>query len=144
MMPGWLRPFLPHIAAVAAILSVMWWLDHRGYSRAKEDMAAQAARIENRVRAELRAAETRLTDQMAANDRAVAGQIAAIDAVHRTVIQPTIMRELTREKRFTDPASGIPDSVRGEVNRAIAAVACTATADGGISCPLPAAAPAGE
>lgn len=133
------RPFLPHILAVAAILGVVWWLDHRGYSRAQADMAAQAARIENAVRSDLRRTEQRLAEKMDANDRAVASQVAGIDAIHRTIIQPTVTRELAREVRYSDPAAGISDGLRAEINRALAAVACAPTSDGGISCALPAA-----
>lgn len=137
-----LRPFLPHIAAVAAIVGVVWYLDHRGYERARKDAEQERVVTALMLTRATRDVEKRLADRMDANARQTAGQIGAIEAVHRTVIQPTITKELTRETRFTDPALGIPDSVRREVNRAIAAVACTATPDGGISCPLPDASPA--
>ncbi len=142
MIPLGLKPFLPHILAVAAILGVVWYLDHRGYERAKASLAAQAARIEAKVRSDLRRSEQRLAGRIDALDREVAGQVAGIDALHRTVIQPTITKELTRETRYSDPAAGISDGLRAEVNRALAAVACAPAADGGIVCALPDAEPA--
>ncbi len=137
-----LRPFLPHIAALAAILGLLWWLDHRGYQRARSEMAAEAVRIESRLRADLSQSERRLTERLAAIDRGVATRIAGLDRIHRTVIQPTLVKELARETRYSDPALGISDSLRAEVNRALAAVACAPAADGGIVCALPDAEPA--
>lgn len=134
-----LRPLLPHIAAAAAVLGLVWWLDHRGYQRARADIAADAARIESRIRSDLRRSEQRLTDRLAAIDGNVAARIADVDTLHRTVIQPTVVKELTRETRYSDPAAGISDSLRAEINRALAAVACAPAADGGIVCALPAA-----
>ena len=141
-MMALIRPLLPHIAAVTAILGVLWWLDHRGYERARADMAGQAARLESRLRVELRESERRLGDRMVAIDRDVSARIAGIDQMHRTVIQPTLVKELNRETRYFDPDRGISDSLRAEVNRALAAVACAPAADGGIVCALPDAGPA--
>lgn len=137
-----LRPLLPHIAAVTAILGFLWWLDHRGYERARADMAGEAARIEGRLRIDLRESERRLGDRMMAIDRDVSARIAGIDRMHRTVIQPTLVKELTRETHYSDPDRGISDSLRAEINRALAAVACAPAPDGGIVCALPHAGPA--
>lgn len=136
-MMALLRPLLPHIAAVTAIVALFWWLDHRGYERARADMASDAARIENRLRIDLRESERRLGDRMMAIDRDMSARIASLDQIHRTIIQPTLLKELTRETRYSDPASGISDGLRAEVNRALAAVACAPAPDGGIVCALP-------
>lgn len=143
-MIAMVRPFLPHIAALAALLAAIWYLDHRGYERARRDAAADAALMENKVRSQLRQTERRLAGRIDAIDRGVADQIAGIDATHRTVIQPTIMKELSRETRYGDPAAGISDGLRTEVNRALQTVACSPTPAGGIVCALPDASPAGE
>lgn len=138
-----LRPLLPHAVALAAILALLWWLDHRGYQRARTEMAAEAAHVESRLRADLRQSERQLGERIAAIDRHMATRSAALDSLHRTIIAPTVTKELARETRYSDPALGISDGLRAEINRALAAVACTAAADGDIVCTLPNAGTAG-
>lgn len=131
-----LRPLLPHIAALAAVVAVIMWLDHRGYRRARTEMAAASVRAEARIRTDLRQSEQRTAERLAEVERAAVDRIAGLDQIHRTVIQPTVIRELSHETRYSDPASGISDGLRAEVNRALAAVACSPAADGGIVCTL--------
>lgn len=136
-----LTPFLPHIGAALAILGAIWWIDHQGYQRATRDAELRDAKLRSALQADLRAVEQGLTQKLAAIDAGTARTRAGIEAT-RNVVQPAIMREMTREIRFSDPAAGISDGLRAAIDRARAAVACTATPDGGIVCALPATPPA--
>lgn len=132
-----LLPFLPHALVVALIAGLIWWIDDNAADRTRDQIAAQAAQAEIRLRADLRTFEGRLGDKIALNGAQVSGQISDLGALHRTIIQPTLIKELSRETRMSDPAAGITDGVRKELNRALAAVACAPRPDGGIRCTLP-------
>lgn len=123
-MPAWLLRFLPHALAVVAILGAMWWLDDRGYQRAKADQAAL----------ELRLAE-KIADSVMAIDQASAARLAALDTAQRTIVQPIITKEIASDPRFSDPSAGVTGGMRDAINRARAASA----APGANSQPVPAA-----
>jgi hypothetical protein len=141
-MPVFLKPFLPHIGVVLALLGAIWWLDHQGYERATRDAEARDMKLRTALQADLRGVEQALSQKLAAIDADTASARAGIAAA-RTIIQPTIVKELTRETRYSDPAAGLSGGLRAAVDRTRAAVACTARADGGIICALPAAEAAG-
>lgn len=143
-MSAILSKLWPHLLAVAAILGFAWWIDHRAAVRARAEMEAAASRSENRTREELRASEQRLSAAISDIGRAVGAQIGAIDVIHKTEIRPTLVKELARETRFTDPAAGLSDGVREQINRALAAVACSPRAGGGIECAVRDGRPVGD
>lgn len=138
---GWLnpiRPFLPYVAGVAAILLALWWIDRSGYQRAQADQEARA-NFEYAVQARMLVrVERNLAQTIAAIDGTVAEQIAGIEAV-QIQLQPIIEREIIREKRLTDPAAGLTPGLLDAINRARATGACASTSDGGIVCALSAA-----
>ena len=138
-MTALLRLIAPHIAVVAAIAAIIWWIDDNAADRTREQLAAASAASEIRLRADLRQSEQRLAETLHGIDRSVTDQLAAIDLVG-TVIQPTVTREIIRDPRLSDPDAGLTAGLLAAVNRARAAGACSATADGGIECALPAAA----
>lgn len=142
MMPAALLRFLPHILIVAVVLGGVAWIDHRGYQRAKADAdqrALVAAAIAERKARRLEAA---LADIVGTLDAQLAERIAAIDVTERTIIQPTIEREIARETRLSDPALGLTDGLRKAINAAIAQTHCTTQIDGSAVCALPAMAAA--
>lgn len=135
-MPAILLRFLPYGLAVAAVLGAMWYLDHRGYQRAKAD--AEHERLVNKqaVQAIVSASEKSMLDRLGEIDTDTAARVNTIQTINRTIIQPTLTKELTRETRFADPLAGMSDGVRAEINRA-RNLSCAPRLDGGIECPLP-------
>jgi hypothetical protein len=140
-MPALALRFLPHLAMALALLGAIWWLDHQGYERARREAEARDLKLRTELQADLRQVEQALSRQFAAIDAATARTHAGI-AQTRTVLQPTLVKELTRETRYADPDAGISDGLRAAIDRARAAVACAPAPDGGIVCTLPAAEPA--
>lgn len=106
-MTALLARFWPHLAVALAVIGVLFWVDDRGYQRAKADQAALEQRISERV-----------SDAVAEIDRRNAARFAEIDSADRTVIQPIITREIASDPRFSDPAAGITDGMRDALNRA--------------------------
>jgi len=136
-MPDILLRFLPHIAIVLAVLAGVAWIDHNAAARTRDQIESASIKIENKVRSDLRQSEQRLAGGIGGVDKTVRDQVGSIGAVHTTIIQPTLTKELSRETRFSDPNVGISDGVREQVNRSLATVSCTPRPDGGIVCTLP-------
>jgi hypothetical protein len=134
-MPALALRFLP---MALALLGAIWWLDHQGYERARRETEARDLKLRTELQANLRQVEQALSGQLAAFDAATARTHAGI-ARTRTILQPTLMKELTRETRYADPDAGISDGLRAAIDRARGAVACASAPDGGIVCTLPAA-----
>lgn len=135
------RPFAPHAAMALLLGLAVWLIHHDGAVRARRDAERRQAALTARMQSELRRSEVRLALRLNAIDSTLGGQRAAI-AQTRTVIQPALVKELTRETRYADPAAGISDELRSAIDRARAAVTCASAADGGILCTVPAASPA--
>jgi hypothetical protein len=133
--------FLPHLAVALAVTGALWWIDHQGYERARQDAEARNLKLHTELQAGLRGFEQALSGKLAAIDERTARTRAGIGQT-RTILQPTLMKELTRETRYADPDAGISDGLRAAIDRARAAVACAPAPDGGIVCTLPAAEPA--
>lgn len=138
MMPAWLLRALPHIGLAAALIGAVWWIDHQGYERATRDAERHDLKLRTQLQSDLRALEAALSGKLAAIDAETATTRAAIQQT-RHIVQPAIVKELTRETRYSDPAAGISDGLRAAIDRARAAVACAAAPDGAIVCALPAA-----
>ncbi|PZU59845.1 MAG: hypothetical protein DI547_05045 [Sphingobium sp.] len=134
---AFLRPFLPHVLAVALILGGVWWLQHIGYQRGRADADADFARVQAAIRDNRERLETDLAGKMTDGDRTLSSLISSIDADDRTVIQPTITKEIVREARYSDPACAFTDGVFREINAARGRSACAARPDGSIECALP-------
>lgn len=153
-MPLWLIRLLPYGAAALAILAAVWYIDHRGYKRAEaqatlEKSLARTAKLEadQRQVALTQQFETKLRDMAAAFDRRLGQQLADLDVQNRTIIQPTLIKEIQNDPRQSDPNDGITDGMLRVVNQARAFSwpdgACATNADGSATCKLPAARPAG-
>lgn len=140
MIPAGLLRVLPHVGLAAALIGAVWWIDHQGYQRATRDAETHDLRLRTQLQSDLRALEQTLSGTLAVIDADTANTRAAIQQA-RHIIQPAIVKELTRETRYSDPAAGISDSLRAAIDRARAAVACATAPDGAIVCTLPAAQP---
>lgn len=123
---------------IGAIGGIAWRIDHNAGERMRNELAQQATRIENKVRSDLRQSEQRLALSMQKLGAEYQAGRHVIDNT-RTIIKPTVTREIIREPRLSDPAAGLTDGLLGAVNRARTALGpCAATAGGGIRCPVPA------
>jgi hypothetical protein len=136
-MPALALRLLPHLAMALALLGAIWWLDHQGYERARREAEARDLKLRTELQVDLRQVEQALSGQLAAIDAVTARTSTGI-AQTRTILQPTLMKELTRETRYADPDAGISDGLRAAIDRARGAVACAPAPDGGIVCTLPA------
>jgi hypothetical protein len=137
-VPAWVR-FLPHVGLALAIGFAIWWIDDNASDRTRMQLDAAATKIENRIREDLRGVEQRADEREASRGAVLTAKIDAIRTTSRTVIQPTVEKELTREIRYSDPAAGISPVLLEAVNRARALSSCAPTVGNCISVPLPAA-----
>lgn len=140
MIPAALLRFVPHIALAFALLAGVWWLDHRGYQRAKQE--AGQRQIVDAIAAErkTRRIERALGDAVAAIDANTGAKIENIRVLRQTVVQ-TIEKDLAHDPRARDTACALPDSVRGAINAARSASGPPGAA-GSVTVALPAAAAA--
>lgn len=129
-MPAWLTWKLfwkvaPYVGGVLLLLGAVWYIDHRGYERAE----AEATARENERKLQLAEFNRILAEkvdgledsmQTSINDSAsrLMTQVDQIGVVNRTIIQPTLVKEIQSEPRFTDPSLGITDGMLRELNRA--------------------------
>lgn len=130
--PFWLR-FLPHALIVVTILAGVWYLQHIGYERAQRDRDTADAKLRIAIQADLRAFEQKAIERETTRGRVLDERLSSI-AQSAARGRAGIIKEMTHEIRFTDPAAGIPLGVRDEINRALSASACSAAADGSIRC----------
>lgn len=156
-MPAWLTWKLfwkvaPYIGAALALGAAVWYLDHRGYQRAEQESIArenerklQAATFAILIGRQADGIEEAMQTKIGESDAKIVGALSGLDITNRTVIQPTLVKEIRSEERFSDPAAGITDGMRSELNRArgLSRIhSCTTAADGSIECALSPAQPA--
>lgn len=125
MLPVWAIKLLPYGAAALALGGAVWYIDHRGYERAETEATARdsqrkldLAEFEKAVAQEVDGLETSMQVAINDSDSRVVSHLNSLEIVNRTVIQPTLTREIQRETRLSDPAAGITDIMRQELNRA--------------------------
>jgi hypothetical protein len=137
MIPPALLRLLPHVGIALALASAIWWIDHRGYSRAMADRDARDARLLGRLHTELRDSEQRLAASMAGIEGDYEASREALSRAGAT-LQPIIIKEAARDPRLSDPALGLSPGLLDTVNRARKAGACAAAPAGRIDCTMPA------
>lgn len=137
-MPLWLIKLLPYGAAALAIGGAVLFIDHRGFQRAEDEAVArdkerqlQAAQFELIVQGYVHDSENKMILAIASRDGDLVKTLQSIRDTNRTVIQPTLVKEIQSEARFSDPASGITDGMLRELNRArlLSQPACAAGID---------------
>jgi hypothetical protein len=115
---SWLgRNWLP-IVILVAIVAGLWFVDHRGFARAK---AQDEARLNERrliTAAVVRAIDGELDRQLATIASSSSGKIQTIETEGKTVVQPIIMRELARDPSLARPGSCLTPSLLTAVNAA--------------------------
>ncbi|AMK18684.1 hypothetical protein [Sphingobium sp. MI1205] len=130
----------PHLLVVAAVLGGLWYVDHRGYQRARKDFQMDQLKIRAMFDGLLRDSEGRMAGVIRFQDRDLADKIAAVKVYHRTIIQPAIEKEIAHDPALARPDARMSDGLWRQLNAALAGSACSRRADGGIECALPAAA----
>lgn len=135
---SFLLPFLPYVAVVGFVLGGIWYIDHKGYQRAQKDAEFERMVTAILIDKYVSDLETNLRDTISGIDRNLADRIANIDLINRTIIQPTIEKEIRNDPRFSDPNLGITSVMRDALNRAIKQSTCPAAANGGDCVSLPA------
>lgn len=151
-MPVWLIKILPYGLAALAILGAVWYIDHQGYKRAQTQAQLQKAQDDQRqAEANLKMEravgdlEKQLQSIVTQHDAQLYSRLSGIDTTNKTIIQPTITREIQNAPRLSDPNLGITDGLLHGLNRARSLSwpdgACVTAADGSTTCALPPARP---
>jgi len=143
VIPLWLIRILPHIAVAFAVIGAVWWIDHKGYQRAKADMAVAQAKARSDLQTDIRASEGRIASKIGDIDTTLATKIDGIETTNTTIIRPTIEREIASDPRYVSASCAVSDSILRGLNAIRTGSACSRTADGGIECALSAAASGG-
>jgi len=151
-MPLWLLKLVPYGVAALALAAAVWFIDHQGYQRAEtQNKLAQARqdavnlKLQGMLNEDKKAAEAKMQTFLTGVDQKLHDQLSNLDIENKTIVQPTLTKEIKSEVRFTDPNAGISDGMLRVLNKARSASnssPCAATADGGVTCPVPAPEPA--
>lgn len=123
--PLWLIKVLPYAGAVALVGGAVWYIDHRGFERAESEAAAREterklmqAELKIELQKMIRDSELVMAAKVMESDERLVRSLDNIDQVNRTIIQPTLTREIRNEARLSDPNAGITDGVREALNTA--------------------------
>lgn len=115
----------PYIGAVLALLGAVWYIDHRGYERAEQEAADREAERKADLAAfvvelgkSARSLEGTMQTAINASDAQLVNTLNGLELTNRTIIQPTLVKEIQSEARFSDPNAGITDGMLRELNRA--------------------------
>jgi hypothetical protein len=109
--------FWPHLAALAALLGAVWFLDHRGYQRAEREhelAEARAAAHQSELR---RIIERGMAEDMQRIENSLAARLRGISQSNAAT-QTIIEREVSRAPNLRSPACTMPSSVRDALNAA--------------------------
>lgn len=149
-MPVWLMKLLPYGLAALALLGAVLYIDHKGYQRSQTE--AKARELQQQVQRDQMAilfqkytqqSQDAMTQRMLDFDGRLLTSLSHNSEVSRTVIQPTLVKEIQRETRFSDPAAGISDGMRGALNtaRSLSERPCAAASNAVTCVTVPAASP---
>lgn len=127
----------PHLLVVALVLGGLWYIDHRGYERARSDIEKDQLKQRLMFDGLLRESEGRMAGVIKFHDRDLADKIAAVRTYHSTIIQPAIEREIVNDPRLASPNARMSDGLWDQLNAALAGSTCSRRADGGIECTVP-------
>ena len=151
-MPLWLITHWQKIAVVLLVLGAVWFIHHDGYKRA-DDKAKLDKAMEARITAEIALQVSQQRSEFERKMQQIVGQFDArlaqrlndLDVVEKTIVQPTLVKEIKSAPHLSDPAYGITDGMLRVLNTARASSwpsgACVTGSDGSATCRLPAARP---
>ena len=103
------------------VLGAIWKIDQNGYNRAKDlaekaELERQAS--ERRINAKI---EAKAAEIVAGIDAQVSDRLGEIDVQERTIVMPTIQREIRSDPRFSNPDAGITVGMFDAINSALSA-----------------------
>ena len=146
-MPVWVLKLLPYAGAVLLVGIAVAWIDHRGYKRAETaaDLAKQRDEnnrltMRNWMLQQMAHFHHRLQESVQKSDQNLNDHLSRLDVVEKTIIQPTITREINNgPARLTDPDAGLTDGLLRIINfsRARSGSPCITQPDGSATCELP-------
>lgn len=144
MIPAVLLRFLPHIAIALAIISGVWYIDHKGYQRAKHD--AERRQLVDAIANErkVRRIEKALSETTGELDAALGRKLDKINTLGAATLA-TLQKGINNDPRYRDPACALGDGVWRTLNEARARTGPgtdTGKAARSVTIELPAAAPA--
>lgn len=120
---------------IGAILGGVWFIYSKGAEAAEDKAEARAAKQEIAIAKQVGEAIDKLqTDLEAKLDTDFDNldtRIGEIDATTKTIIRPTLIREIQNDAKLADPNFTLPDGVRNALNKARAESACPERATGG-------------
>jgi hypothetical protein len=105
-------------AIAIAIGLAAWFLDHRGYERAKEQDRLHELERQELARAIVGAIDKQLDTKLAAIGADTNGKIQTIDTEGRTFVQPIITREILRDRNLADPNRCLSPGLLSAINAA--------------------------
>lgn len=120
---------------VATILGGVWFIYSKG-AEAAENKAKARHQEELRLHAEmvgkaLNKLQTDLTGKLDVTYGKLSNRLSDIDTVEKTIIKPTLIKEIQNDSRLSDPSFVLSDGVRDSINKARAESACPERATGG-------------
>lgn len=142
-MPLWILKLLPYAAGIAGLIAAVVYINHEGYKRAeahyekeKADADLRQAKADKREEKFSRDLEQKIQLALNANDEKLSNRIGSINTVEKTIVQPTLIKEIHREARFSDSTVGITDGMRQAINsaRSTSDPACTAATNRPATC----------
>lgn len=107
----------PRLILLAGLAFGFWYLDHRGYQRARAEAALAEAREAARTSELLRRIEAAMNARLAEIDGRLASRVAGIERT-RITLQPIIEREIADDPRLADPAAGVSERMLRAINAA--------------------------
>lgn len=152
MLPVWALKALPYLGAVVLVGGAVAYIDHRGYQRAEHENELAQARAEKErlifammLTKKTREFEGAMQQTVLMWDQRLQTRLSNLDTAERTIIQPTLVKEIASAPHLSDPRYGITDGMLRAINQSRSyswpGGACATTADGTTTCSLPAARP---
>jgi hypothetical protein len=144
-MPLWVIKYAPYGILAVLLVVGLWFVDHNGYKRAQTQDQLQTERdnnlrlqVKNWMQQQVSIFEREMQIKVNESDQKLAERIDAINVEERTIVQPTIQREIRNDPRLSDPSLGLSDSLWGALNvsRERGSHPCITLADGSATCSL--------
>jgi hypothetical protein len=122
-MPLWVIKYAPYGILAVLLVVGLWFVDHNGYKRAQTQDQLQTERdnnlrlqVKNWMQQQVSIFEREMQIKVNESDQKLAERIDAINVEERTIVQPTIQREIRNDPRLSDPNLGLSDSLWGALN----------------------------
>lgn len=120
---------------LSAILGGVWFIYSQGAqaaeAKAEKRHLKELADHKKVIDDALDKLQTELSEKLDIEFATVGTRLGQIDTAERTIIRPTLIREIQNDPRLSDPDFTLPDGVRAILNKARAESACPERATGG-------------